>query len=233
MPQELSIYRTLSDLTGWQLVPYGHIIGAALVLLIITTSSFIAWQYWKDPYKAMLPTPGFSFSHLYEVITEMILNLLESIVGKDANLYLPLIGSLFIYILLCNLMGIIPGFDPPTSNINTNLPCALIVFFYYNYVGMKKYGVLSYFRKMAGPVLWLAPLIFTNELISHLVRPVSLSVRLFGNMMGDHITLTMFSDFVPILVPTIFMLLGLLIGIIQAFVFCILTMIYISLAKEH
>ncbi len=126
-------------------------------------------------------------------------------------------------------MGLIPGFLPPTDNLNTNVACSLTVFLFYNYHGFKAHG-FGYIKHFMGPVIWLAPLMFVIEVISHLVRPASLSVRLFGNIAGDHLVLNIFSHFVPLGVPVVFMFLGLFVSFIQAFVFTLLSMVYISLA---
>jgi F-type H+-transporting ATPase subunit a len=121
---------------------------------------------------------------------------------------------------------------PPTDNINTNIPCAIIVFLYYNFVGIREQGFIKYFKHFAGPIIWLAPLMFSIELISHLVRPLSLSVRLFGNITGDHMVLGIFSQLTPLVVPVIFLFLALFVAFIQAFVFSLLSTVYIALATE-
>ena len=141
-------------------------------------------------------------------------------------------GALFIYILFSNLLGLIPGFLPPTDNLNTNVACALTVFIFYNYQGFKAHG-FAYLKHFMGPIWWLAPIMVVIEVISHLVRPASLSVRLFGNISGDHLVLGIFSSLVPIGVPVIFLFLGLFVSVIQAFVFTLLSMVYISLATAH
>jgi len=130
-------------------------------------------------------------------------------------------------------LGLIPGFLPPTDNINTNLAIALTVFVYYHIMGIKAHGVKNYLKHFMGPILWLGPLMIVIELIGHCVRPISLSLRLFGNITGDHLVLGIFSGLVPILVPVVFMALGLFVSFIQAFVFSLLSMIYINLATAH
>jgi F-type H+-transporting ATPase subunit a len=107
-----------------------------------------------------------------------------------------------------------------------------MVFLVYNYFGFKEHGI-SYLKQFAGPVLWLAPLMFVIELLSHLFRPMSLSIRLFGNMFGDHMVLSIFSGLVPLIVPIIFMILGIVVSLIQAFVFSALSSVYIALAVSH
>jgi F-type H+-transporting ATPase subunit a len=209
-----------------------HVIAAALVAIAIVVFSVIVWFKLRDTNKNIIPSDRLSIASFFMTVVEVIVGFMEGIVGKDARRYLPLIGALFIYIFFCNLLGDLPGFSPPTANINTNLACALCVFVYYNYVGIGKQGLFKYIRHMAGPVLWLAPLMLTIELISHLVRPISLSVRLFGNMTGDHMVVELFSDLTPLFIPIIFLGLTIFVAFIQAFVFSLLSILYIALATQ-
>jgi len=171
--------------------------------------------------------------NIFELIVSSFMRMMEDVMGERARSHLPLIGSLFVFILICNLMAVVPGLLPPTENINTNLACAIVVFVYYNYVGIREHGLRGYIKQMAGPIVWIAPLVLAIEVISHIVRPLSLSIRLFGNIVGDHMVLGIFSDIAPLLVPTLFMMLGIFIAFIQAFVFTLLSIIYIALATER
>ncbi len=209
-----------------------HIATSMLVAIFIIISAVFAFRKLKNTDRCLVPSNKFSLVNIYEITVGALLHLMENIMGKRAIKYFPLIGSLFIYILVCNLMGVIPGMVPPTSNINTNLGCAICVFVYYNYVGIKELGWAKYFSHLAGPVIWLAPLMLTIEIISHIVRPISLSVRLFGNMVGDHLVFELFSGLIPLLVPIFFSLLAIFVSFIQAFVFCLLSCIYIALATD-
>lgn len=209
-----------------------HIATSVLIAVFIIITSVVAWIKLRKVEKNIIPSSKFSFSSIYEIVVEAVLHLMEDIMGTRAKRYFPIIGALFIYIFLCDLAGVIPGFEPPTSNINTNYACAICIFLYYNYVGIREQGFINYFKNMAGPVIWLAPLLLTVELTSHLVRPLSLSVRLFGNMMGDHLVLGIFSSLMPFLVPIAFMALTIFVAFIQAFVFSLLSVVYIALATE-
>jgi F-type H+-transporting ATPase subunit a len=210
-----------------------HVVLAVGVAIFLIVSAILANRRLKQTEKCLVPADKPTPSTIFEVATEGILGLMENVLGERAQKYFPLIGSLFIYILVCNMIGLIPGLAPPTDNINTNAACAILVFLYYNYLGIKEQGLLNYFKHFLGPVLWLGPLMLVIELISHLVRPVSLSVRLFGNMTGDHLVLGVFSKLTPFLVPIIFLGLGLFISFIQAFVFSLLSIVYIGLATEQ
>jgi F-type H+-transporting ATPase subunit a len=126
----------------------------------------------------------------------------------------------------------IPGLLPPTDNLNTTFALGAFVFIYYNYVGIKSSG-LAYFKHFLGPVLWLSPLILVVEIASHVFRPISLGLRLRGNIMGDHVVLGIFNDLTPYVIPVVFYGIGLFVCLIQAFVFCLMTMVYISLSATH
>lgn len=213
--------------------PYEHIVMAAIVLGIIAIISIMAWRALKKSDERLIPERRGSLANIFEVIVEWLLQIMGDTMGRGARRHLPLIGALFIYILISNLLGVIPGLIPPTDNINTNLACAIVVFLYYNVAGIKEQGIKNYLKHMAGPIIWLAPLMFGIELVSHFVRPISLSVRLFGNITGDHMVLGIFSHLTPIIVPVIFQALAIFVAFIQAFVFTLLSIVYISLATAH
>ncbi len=153
---------------------------------------------------------------------------------EEAKKHIPFIVSIFIFILSMNLMGLIPGFMPPTMNINVNIGIAIVVFIYYNVYGFIKHKI-KYLKHFLGPFLPVAFLYFPIELISHAFRIVSLSVRLAGNMTGDHSVLEIFTHLTYIIVPVAFLILGTIVSVVQAFVFSILSLIYIALAigEEH
>ena len=154
---------------------------------------------------------------------------------QNARTNMPLIESLAIVIFVSNMMGVIPGFEAPTSNINFTLSLALIVFVYYNYLGIKKNGFINYFKHFMGPMPVLAPLMFPIEIISHLSRIVSLSFRLFGSIRGDDMFLMVLLMLVPWLLPLPGFFLLTAFGFLQAFIFSILTYVYIagSVMMEH
>lgn len=209
-----------------------HVITSIFVILLLLVLSLYTRRAISNSPNPLVPAPRFNLPHLFEVTIEFILGLMEGIIGPHSEKYLPLIGTLFIYIFTCNILGIIPGFLPPTDNINTNAGCAIVVFVMYNYYGFKEHG-WKYIRQFTGPIIWLAPLMFFIELFSHLFRPFSLSVRLFGNIFGDHLVLQIFSDLVPLVIPCLFMILGMVVSLIQAFIFAALASVYIALAVSH
>lgn len=147
---------------------------------------------------------------------------------KNARIYMPLIGSLALVIFVSNMIGVVPGFEAPTANINFTLSLALIVFVYYNYLGIKKNGFVNYFKHFMGPVPLLAPLMFPIEIISHISRIISLSFRLFGSIRGDDMFLMVLLMLVPWILPLPGFFLLTAFGLLQAFIFSILTYVYIA-----
>lgn len=156
----------------------------------------------------------------------------EGVLGHRARQYVPLYGTFFLLILVSNLMGLIPGFSPPTTNFNVTFALGLTSFIAYNTFGFREQGA-GYLKHFVGPMLWLAPLMIPLELISNLVRPFSLSLRLMGNMTGDHTVLEIFTDLTKLIIPVIFYGLGTFVSFVQAFVFTLLSMVYVALAVTH
>ena len=157
--------------------------------------------------------------------------MLDDYIGPKGRTYLPLVGTMFIFILLGNLMGLVPGLKSPTSNFNVTLGCALTVFVYYQFHGFKEQGVLGYIKHFmvpAGAPIWIAPIYFPIEIISHLSRVLSLSVRLFGNIFGEDLVILILASIVPFLVPLPMMFLGLVTAALQAYIFAMLTTIYLA-----
>ena len=189
------------------------------------------------------PIVGRSFSmekpgkvqQILELAVEFLNSQLEEVIGHGARKYLPMVATIGIFILLMNLCGQIPGFASPTSSINVTVGCALVVFLYYNYLGVRKQGLVPYLKHFAGPVPLMAPLMIPIEIISHLARPFSLSVRLFANIFGEHQVAAVFFALVPFILPLPIMALGVFASFLQAFIFMVLTMIYIAgaVSEEH
>ena len=169
-----------------------------------------------------------------EPVIDGIEKMIEETMGHKGKAYFPLIATIAFFILTSNLIALIPGFFPPTANLNTNAAIALTVFAMTHIIGVKEHGI-GYFKHFCGPVIWLAPLMVPIEMIGHLARPLSLTLRLFGNMYGHEIVLMIFFGLVPFIVPLPMMLMGVLVAFIQTFVFMLLAMIYIagSLEEAH
>jgi F-type H+-transporting ATPase subunit a len=172
------------------------------------------------------------FQNFFEVIVGGLENFVEDIMGPEGKRYLTLIGSLFLFILVCNLQGLFPGFDSPTANINTTLALALVSFSATHYIGLRRHGI-GYIKHFMGPMPLLAPLMFPIELISHLARVMSLTFRLFGNMVAKHKLLLVLALLAPYIAPVPILGLGVLVAFVQAGVFTLLTMLYLSGSIEE
>jgi F-type H+-transporting ATPase subunit a len=203
---------------------YLHVLMTFVVILIAVILGLIASRKRDE-----IPGKG---QNIFELLVVGIYDMCINIMGEEGKPYFPLIFAIGVYVFFSNIMGLIPGFESPTANLNTTLAPALIVFFTYNFIGIKKHG-FGYIKHFMGPVLWLSPLMILIELIGHLSRPLSLSMRLFGNMFGKEMILLILFMLVPFLVPLPIYFLGLFVGIVQTYVFMMLTMIYISGALEE
>jgi len=195
-----------------------------------------------------------------EIVLEQFLTLIDDVLGHEGRRYFPLLATLGLFIVTSNLMGLVPGLIAPTANLNTTAACALIVFFTYHWIGIRRQGMRAYARHFMGPVVWLAWLMVPIEIVSHLARPLSLSLRLFGNMTGGHILLAVFFFLMGFdgmlgwaltgslggvllgapaaLIMVVFTVgflypLKILVAFLQAFIFVMLSMLYIAGAIEE
>ncbi len=218
-----------------------HIATAIFVALLLIVASVMAGRAVKKAKDDVLPDGKLTLRNLMELSAEALYNMVSDAMGHHlARKFTPVIGTVFIFIFVSNLIGVIPGFLPPTQNVNTNIAVAVIIFLLTHYYGIKEHGA-GYAKHFMGPIIWLAPLMFAIEMISHAVRPLSLTIRLYGNINGDHIVLGIFSNIWHTLglnlpevgIPVIFLGLGIFISFIQAFVFSLLSMVYISGAMAH
>ncbi len=225
----------LGQIPGLHHIP-SHVSHLVLVGAVLVGTTWVARRQlaraMARPDGGLIPDGTLTYKNFFEVIAEQLYLFTESVLGHHTRTYFPLVGSTFILILTCNLLGLIPGFLPPTDNLNTTLALGLVSFLAYNIAGLREHG-FGYLKHFLGPVLWLAPLLFVIEIFSHLFRPLTLGLRLRGNIMADHTILGVFSELVPVIVPVIFYGFGLFVAFVQSFVFTLLTMVYISLAAEH
>ena len=176
---------------------------------------------------------GYRLDYDELVDTAAGLGLAEGVMGrKKAERFLPLIGTLVFFIFFNNIIGLIPGFVPATDTLKTNLALSGLVFLMTHVYGVKEHGI-AYFKHFLGPSLPLAPLMLPIEIISHIARPVSLALRLMGNIAADHKVTLVFFGLIPLLVPVPFLILGAVVVIVQTLVFCLLTMIYLAGAVAH
>lgn len=203
------------------------------MLIVAAFLIFLAWWGGK-PFRnteMLEPTGKVDKTLVMELIVSGILKFLSGIIrhGVGARPILPLLGTYALFILFMNLAGLVPGFNPPTDQFNVTIVFGFVVFLYTHYLGVKTHGS-AYIKQFLGPFLPLAWLMLPIELISHCVRPLSLAIRLFGNMTGDHKVVLVFSSMLPVLLPIPFMGLGVLVSCLQAFVFVLLSSIYFESA---
>ncbi|MEE2674570.1 MAG: F0F1 ATP synthase subunit A [Myxococcota bacterium] len=193
----------------------------------------------------VVPDEGFSIRNILEVIVEVLSEQARSVMGDEYRRYFPVIGSIFLFILVSNLMGLIPGLGGATADVNTAAAWAVISFVLYNYVGIKTHG-WKYIYQFMGPSLMereiggkhyhirvMAPFFLPLEILLHLARILTLTVRLVANMFADHTVIVIWLGLVPVVLPAVFMGLGLVVSVLQAFVFSLLTMIYIGQALQE
>jgi len=204
---------------------YDHLFAAVLATLVI-----MALVLATRIKLSRIPGP---FQQTMEFLVTFVRNLVSDNIAHHSDHYVPLIGTLGLFILLNNLFGLAPGLPSGTGNWNVTLGCALVVFFYYNFHGMKSQGFLRYLGHFAGPVWFLWWLMWPLEVLGLLSRILSHSLRLFGNIAGEHVVSLIFFTLVPLLVPVPLMVMGLFFGMIQAFVFIMLATIYVSGAVSH
>ena len=230
-----------------------HVTYTWVAMAILAVAAFLASRH-----VALVPR---GVQNFFEVVLEQFQQLIDDVIGREGRPFLPLIATLGLFILVGNLLGLVPGMNGPTTNLNTTAACALVVFFAYHYIGVRKQGALTYLKHFMGPVpLALKPLMFVIEIISHLARPLSLTLRLFGNMTGGHILLAVIFFLMGLdgligwalsgsvagaliggvggavtIVFTVGFLypLKILVSLLQAFIFVMLTMLYISGAIEE
>jgi F-type H+-transporting ATPase subunit a len=217
-----------------------HVIIAALVVLLIALGVMTySAQVKKLGAEAVLPPAKLGTRAIFEGLADMVFGLLEGVMGaKNARKFLPFLGSFFVFILFSNLISLVPGFRAPTDTLKTNVGLAVMVFLATHILGVKEHG-LHYLEQFTGhlplkfPLILLVPLMFVIEVISHLIRPVTLSIRLMANMFADHAVVSVFFALVPFLVPVPLMLLGVFVSVVQAIVFTLMSATYISLAVAH
>ena len=212
---------------------------ALFVFVLITGVLFRAGLNRLPVEKRIIPEDRLTARTLFELVVEVVLAMMRDIIGPKADTFLPLIGTLAIFIFVSNIMGLVPGFQPPTANLNTTLALAIPVFLATHVYGVKEHGI-AYFKHFFGPIIkWYAlPLMLIMlviEIISHLARPLSLALRLLGNMTGDHMVIAVFMGLlaVPLIYPLPILVLGVVVCTVQTMVFCLLSMVYIGLAVAH
>jgi F-type H+-transporting ATPase subunit a len=204
---------------------YPHVIYTWVVMAILIILGAMAAKG-----AAMIPAGG---QNVFEILVSGIEEFMVGVTGEEGRWLFPLAATIFLFIFLGNLIGLVPGFLPPTASLNTTLACALIVVVFTHVIGIKYHGP-KYIKHFLGPVWWMIPIILPIELIGHIARILSLSFRLFGNMMGHELVLGILFGLAGLFfAPLPIMALGIFVALVQAFVFFLLSIMYFTGAMEH
>jgi F-type H+-transporting ATPase subunit a len=204
---------------------YPHVIYSWFVILLLIIFAVLATRKIE-----MIPTKAQNF---FEIVISGMEEFMVDVTGEEGRWFFPVIATIFIYIATCNLLGLVPGFYPPTASINTTAACAIPVFLFTHFIGIKYHGI-KYVKHFLGPVWWLIPIILPIEIIGHLARILSLSFRLFGNITGHELVLAiLFMLAGAFFAPLPIMAMGIFVSLVQAFVFFLLSTMYFSGAMEE
>jgi F-type H+-transporting ATPase subunit a len=219
---------------GFHVDPDHPVIPDHVVMCLLVATALTLGAFWlrrrirvEDPGKLQLAL---------EAVVGGLLSMLEEYVGHKGRQFLALVGTLGLFILLGNLLGLVPGFMSPTSNLNVTVGCAVVSFLYYNFQGIRAQGLIRYLKHFVGPIPLMAPIMIPIEAISHFSRILSLSFRLFGNIFGEELVILILASLIPFLIPLPMMFFAIFTGVLQAFVFVMLTVIYLQgavAAEEH
>ncbi len=223
------VHLTGLDQVAWVSSEVPEHVVMSLFVLVVCIAIFVPMRF-----RLKKERPG-KLQQMLEILVEGLDSLIDDVVGHGASRrYMPIIGALTVFILFSNLCGLFFFLQPPTSNVNTTFALSITAFLYYNFAGLRRHG-LSYFKQFLGPVFAMFFLFLPIEIISHLARALSLGLRLFGNIFGEHTVAGQFFGFAPIIVPIPIMLLGLFAAMLQTFIFIMLTMVYLAGAEatEH
>ncbi len=204
---------------------YPHVLYTWLAMIILIGFGFLATKG-----ISMIPTKGQNF---FEIVIGGMEEFIVDITGEEGRRFFPILATIFLYIFVCNMLGLFPGFYPPTASVNTTASCALVVVPMTHIIGVMYHGP-KYIKHFMGPIWWMVPIILPIEIIGHVARIMSLSIRLFGNMMGHELVLgILFLLAGAFFAPLPIMALGIFVSLVQAFVFFLLSTMYFAGAMEH
>ena len=211
---------------GKDIIP-SHLLMAVIVTVVIII-------FFKLSVKNLSIFPG-KMQNVLEMIYKFFQGMVDDMIGHEGRKFIPALTTLGLFISVSNLLGLLPEMESPTANLNTTVGCAIFIFLYYHYQGVKKHGVWGYIKTFMGPVWWLAWLFLPIEIVSHFSRPLSLSMRLFGNIFGEDLVIIIIASLVPFVAPLPVMALAVFTSLLQAFIFVMLSTIYLAgaMAEEH
>lgn len=211
----------------WQQRPWANYVAMQLLVALIVIVVFAILRP-----RLSVDRPG-KLQHTFELVYEFVSGQAEENVGHDGHRYVTYFGTVFIFVLFANLIGVIPGFESPTMNPSVPAGLAVATFCYYNIMGIQANGIFKYAAHFAGPIWWMAPLMIPIEIVSHMARPLSLTIRLFANMYAGEQVTGVFLKLTLLLVPALFMGLHVFVSLLQAYIFMLLTMMYVGGAVAH
>lgn len=236
---KLVIVDWVNNFLAWVLKKLGmgvestkEIIPGHILMALIATLAIILFFKLTAKNLDLFPT---KMQNVLEMLYKGFQSLIDDVIGVEGRKFLPALATLGIFIAIANLLGLIPEMASPTANLNVTVGCAIFIFIYYHYQGVKKHGALGYLKTFAGPAWWLAWLFFPIEIISHFSRPLSLSMRLFGNIFGEDLVIIIIASLIPYIAPLPMMAFAIFTSLLQAFIFVMLSAIYLSgaMASEH
>jgi F-type H+-transporting ATPase subunit a len=207
---------------GQDVIPVQIIMGAFVVLILMILALIVKSRL-------SVENPG-KLQQSMELVVEFLEGQVEENIGHDGHQFVPIIGTLGIFIAVSNLLGLIPGLSSPTHDANVPAGCAVFIFLYYNFAGMRKHGIVKYLKHFVGPVPLMAPLMVPIELISHFARPLSLTIRLWGNIFAEELLIIIFFGIAAPLLPLPFIAFAIFGGFLQAFIFITMSQMYLSMA---
>ena len=227
-PMTTALLRRLGIEPAYPAAPITNAVAMELLVVVLLIIFFLAVRATMS-----VDRPG-KLQHIVEMLQEFISDQAHSVIGHGYQRYVPYAMAVGFFILIGNLLGLVPGFESPTANPTVPLGCALVTFAYYHFHGIRTHG-FHYIKQFVGPIALLAPLMFLIEIVSHLARVLSLTVRLYANMFAGDLVTQAFFSLVPVLVPVLFLGLHLGVAIVQTFIFVILTLVYLGMAvsEEH
>ena len=209
---------------------FGTALGAALILLARKASLQLRTA---GPADFVIPQNRLNLFSIFDLFVEGFAKFHDSVLGRENRKYMSLSATVFLFIFCSNLLSLVPGMAGVTTTVWINVAIALVVFVYFNYLGIREHGLVHYLKHFGGPVWWAAWFIFPLEMFSTFLRIVTLNLRLYWNMTADHMVLFNFLEMAPVPIPVIFYFFGTFVCFMQAFVFTILTMVYVLLATQH
>lgn len=211
---------------------HGDPLPAHVIMAMIATLALVV--FFKLTVKNLSLFPA-KMQAMLESIYLFLRGVVDDMIGHEGRQFIPVLGTLGLFIATSNLLGLLPEMSSPTANLNAPAGCAVFIFLYYHAQGMKKHGIFGYIKKFTGPMWWMGPIFFPIEVISHFSRPLSLTVRLFCNIFGEDLVIVIIVSLLPFIAPLPMMAMAIFTSLLQAYIFIMLSSVYLAgaIASEH